>query len=460
MIQCAGHAVERLRASVEDAVALASANAFSKGLELIADIDPDVPRQAVGDPWRVRQILSNFLSNAVKFTSRGEIVISLAVLSPPRDAEAHGAGRCVLRFGVRDTGIGISPEARHRLFKAFSQADDSTTRRFGGTGLGLAICSQLVALMGGEIGVESTSVEGSEFWFTVPLDARPNDSTESELPRSWKVLVAVENATARSILAEQIGRFGAEAAAAESPAQALDALLGAADGGRPFTLALVDLRLPPAAAAELVQRIRSDARIAATRLVGLATPNAAVAGDPDVHAPFDRLLTKPVTPIRLQQTLEAMHGGADDQPSTATAAVDAPAVELEELTGKVLIAEDNPVNLAVASRMIASLGLDVHVARDGIQAVEISARDRFDLILMDCQMPGLDGLSATARIRQREAIDGGHTPIIAVTANALDGDRESCLAAGMDDYISKPYSRATISSVIRRWIRRRFLETA
>jgi two-component system sensor histidine kinase/response regulator len=438
------------------ACAVVARDAHAKGIELIAWCDPDVPHALRADGARIRQVLTNLLGNAVKFTSEGEVV---ARVSRDPDDEAR------LRFDVSDTGIGIAPAALGSLFDAFAQADSSTTRQYGGSGLGLTISKQLVELMGGRVGVESTPGEGSTFWFTVPVAqadgpvalgtvfeilteiSRPVDLTGS------KALVVDDNATNRTILASQLTSWGVDCDSAADASQALALIQAAAGEGRPYSLGLIDLHMPPGMnGIELAAAIRREPALRAMRLVILSSAGAGRAVAEGVE--IDGFLTKPVVHNALRTEIVRVMGGAiarDHAPLQASRTRGDEAPRREGDGPHVLVAEDNPVNQRVVVGRLESMGCRVDVAGDGRAAVEMSGATPYAAIFMDIQMPVMDGFAATDAIRRREG-DERHTPIVAVTAHSLAGDREKCLAAGMDDYLTKPLRAAALERVLARWL--------
>jgi two-component system sensor histidine kinase/response regulator len=433
-----------LRDVVEDVAELLAEPAHAKGLEVTALIEPDVPTAVRGDPERLRQILTNMLANAVKFTDHGEIVVRVELAEQTR-ADA------LLRFEVLDTGIGVPPEHAALLFEPFSQADASTTRTHGGTGLGLAICRQMAELMGGEVGVHSTPGTGSRFWFTARLatigahTARP--VARGDL-RGLRVLVVDDNATTGRILAQQVGALGAHAAVAERGERALALLQAAAAGGEPYDVALLDLRMPADGAA-LARAIQEDPALAPIALVLLTCTGVRRPAGEASETAVAACLTKPVRQSRLYDTLATLTGAA---PAPAEAVAHPPVADAMPRAGaRLLLAEDYVVNQQVALAMLDKLGYRADVVANGAEAVQASSRTAYGAVLMDCQMPEMDGYDATVEIRRREGADR-HTPIIAMTAGAMQGDRERCLQAGMDDYISKPVDVDALGTILARWV--------
>ena len=436
-----------VRQTTEEVVDLLAARAQDKGLELLFQIDENVPAVVAGDPGRLRQVLVNLVGNAVKFTEHGEVALTVNCVSA-------AAKSCVLRFAVRDTGIGISESEHARLFKAFSQADGSMTRRFGGTGLGLMISKQLISLMGGDIGVESTPGRGSTFWFTLKADI-----LEGRLPKvpraslnGIRVLIVDDNATNRAILLHQIGAMGGGCELAADGMAGLAALRAAEVLGRPFQVALIDRNMPNMDGLELIRTIRSEPSLAGTRLAMLTSQSEASEGAASRSAGADAYLTKPVRRSDLMNVLAGLTGAFVLEPSEDQDA-GAGAEDAADFHGaRVLLAEDSAVNREIARIMLEKVGCHVTVARDGREAVAKSMEFPFELVLMDCQMPELDGFEATREIRAREA-GMARVPILALTANAMEGDRERCIDAGMDDYLSKPFKREDLIAAMRRWIK-------
>jgi signal transduction histidine kinase/CheY-like chemotaxis protein/HPt (histidine-containing phosphotransfer) domain-containing protein len=440
-----------LRESVEQTIGLLSERAHAKKLELACLIYNEVPAQLRGDPNRLRQVLTNLVSNAIKFTASGEVVVRVARES---ETESHAT----LRFAVSDTGIGIPPEIRRTLFHSFSQGDPSITRKYGGTGLGLAISRQLTACMGGEIGVESEVGKGSTFWFTVrlakPAATAPAASAPPAGLAGLRVLVVDDNVTNRSILEHQLTAWQIRYTSAADGFQALLKLHQAATDGAPFDLAILDMQMPFLDGLKLARAITAEPTLSATRLVMLTS----VAEHPDEEtqrlAGLSACLDKPVR----QSQLYACLTGAGKRPAAAQPMPDAPspASAEEESRVRILLAEDNVINQEVALGQLEQLGYTADIVGNGREALAALARKTYDLVLMDCQMPELDGYSATAQIREREhafAASGGkpaRLPIIAMTANVMPHDRAKCLAAGMDDYVGKPVEVAQLKAAIAR----------
>jgi two-component system sensor histidine kinase/response regulator len=436
-----------LRDVVDEVGRILAGAAHKKGIELMVDVDPQIPEVLLGDPTRIRQVLLNFGSNAVKFTSDGEVVIRVRVLH-------QNPERVALHFEVADTGIGIAPEDQERLFSAFAQADSSTTRRFGGTGLGLTISRQLVQLMGGHLGLESTPREGSTFWFELSV-RRAEDvcaSREGDEPRTLsgqRALVVDDNATNRRILRQQLLSWGIEAVEAADGFEALELALAGARDGRTFDLGVVDLNMPGMDGVELARLLKGDETTAATMLFLLSSSGHRMDAA-ELHLKgFAASLTKPVRSSELFDCLiTSLNQGSSLQPAQT------PEPTRDEITthrGTILIVEDNKVNQLVGSKVLESLGYAYSIANNGAEGVRAYQEGGYDAVLMDCQMPEMDGYEATAEIRRLES---GLTriPIIAMTAAAMEGDREKCIAAGMDDFITKPVRLEAVSTVLERWV--------
>ncbi|MBX3026842.1 response regulator [bacterium] len=427
-----------LRAVIEEVAEVLAPSAHEKGFEIVCDVPPALAAGVRGDPGRLRQVLTNLVANAIKFTERGEVVIAARL-------RAESPRRRRIRIAVRDTGIGIPVERQAAIFESFTQVDGSTTRRYGGTGLGLTISRQLVELMGGEIGVESTPGVGSCFWFELGFEPAAAAVAPLAAPvehlRGLRILIVDDNATNRTILRETLRAWGCRPEEAASGAAALAALDDAA--GDPFALVVLDMQMPEMDGAETARRIRADARVADLPLLLLSS--TAALRDSGA-TPFAAALAKPVRQAALLRTLREILGGrAERRPRRV-----APALASGGESPRVLLAEDNAVNRTVALRMLQKLGCRAEAVETGRQAVGAVERAHYDLILMDVQMPEMDGFEATAEIRRR-ADDRRRTPIIAMTAHALEGDRERCLAAGMDDYVSKPMTIAALAEALARW---------
>jgi len=430
--------------------------AEAKGILLHFDIADDIPVAICGDPNRLRQIMANLLGNAIKFTEQGRILARVRVASEDNQA-------VMLRFEVHDTGIGIANEARSRIFEAFSQADDSTTRKYGGTGLGLAISKQLVELMGGAIGVDNARIagadtQGSVFWFTVAFDKRRVDpdapGDHQHTIDGLRVLLVDEDETSRVGIKRHLATWRVECDAAAGADDALAHLLAATRAGQPYDAAIVDMELSAVSGLLLAAQIKADPATRATRLV-LLSPER-LAADP-VQRREAGVAYQLIKPARAADLFACLATPPRGQVAPAPRFLPARPLRLDAdrpRTRRVLLAEDNPVNVEVARAMLESLDLQVDCAPNGEEALKAVRATPYDAVLMDCQMPIMDGFAATAAIRrdEREAGRDRVLPIVAITANALQGDREACLAAGMDDYLSKPFSQHELAAVIGRWM--------
>ncbi|MEZ5591049.1 MAG: ATP-binding protein [Gammaproteobacteria bacterium] len=466
--------------SLEHTLTLLSQSAHRKGLELLCRIDPEVPTGVLGDPGRLRQILTNLISNAIKFTDQGEVLVDVKRL----DSEQETGQPCRLQFTVRDTGCGIKTEDQLRLFNAFSQVDNSLTRRHGGTGLGLAICHQLVELMGGDIGVDSEPGRGSAFWFTMPLTVVPeiqSFSPDDSLQGLHALLIA-GNGSSREILSEQLTQWGMQVECLFN-AEQVQALTRELNTGKPVpAVAIICHKPPDIDGFALARTLRELPLLSSMRLILLSslTDRDAVAASaagcdawltitvprvelyrclqdalatspPDVKS-FKHEQAKPT--VSLQEILAAkppdVKVSKDEQTKPA---VDSESVPAMVLQGRVLLAEDSQANRQVMQHMLHRLGLTADVVVNGAEAVTAIATQDYDVILMDCQMPVLDGYTATRQIREAERNEHrARRPVIGVTAYALAGDRERCLAAGMDDYLTKPIRKAQLARILARWL--------
>jgi PAS domain S-box-containing protein len=434
-----------LRGTVDSALELFSERAAAQRIELMAEVAPDVPDLLRGDPSRLRQVLLNFISNALKFTPSGEVVTGVALDLADADA-------VTLRFSVRDTGIGIEPDAMGRLFRPFTQADGSMARRYGGTGLGLAISRQLAEMMGGSIGVTSIPGQGSTFWFTASFPVAAGASLPPGLDpdlAGHRALVVDDNATQRAILERQLRHWGLDVVAVATGPAALAALREARAAAQPIRLAVIDETMPVTDGFTLARLIKGDTAMASAQLVLLAEPGRRSVTGRMAAAGIATYLRKPVKTLELREALRLLVG-AEAAGAPGWAREPAPAVASFGGT-RILLAEDNQVNARVATAQLARLGARVDWAADGLEAIEALRRGEYDVVFMDCQMPELDGFAATRQIRELESATGRRrTPIVAMTANAMAGDRERCLEAGMDDYLAKPVHPEELSAVLGR----------
>ncbi|HSD66994.1 MAG TPA: response regulator, partial [Vicinamibacteria bacterium] len=423
-----------LRETLGDTLRTLGLRAHQKGLELAGRIAPGVPDRLVGDAPRLRQVLVNLVGNAIKFTEHGEVVVQV-------EKESEEAGAVVLGFLVADTGIGIPRDKQELIFEAFAQADGSTTREYGGTGLGLSISAQLVGLMGGRITVDSEPGQGSRFRFSLrfgkaPARGRVADRLPARL-RGLRVLVVDDNATNRRILEEVLNQWRMRPTVVASAPAALEAMEAAAVAGRPYPVVLLDASMPVMDGFSLAAKIQQSPRLAGASIMMLSS--GARPGDRArcFELGISAYLTKPVKQSDLMDTIAGVfasrRGGPTARPRTAPAS---PAEGRRRL--RVLVAEDNAVNQEVAVGMLERAGHEATVAGNGREVLALLEREAFDVVLMDVQMPELDGLETTAAIRERERAAGGHLPIVALTAHAMKGDAERCLAAGMDAYLAKP----------------------
>ena len=441
--------------TVEGTLDMLAERAQGKNIELLSAIPPEVCTRLQGDPGRIRQILVNLIGNAIKFTERGEVVIRVV---PEHETETGAT----MRFSVTDTGIGISPEVQARLFQAFSQADSSTTRRYGGTGLGLAISKQLVALMHGEIGVQSELGKGTTFWFTATFPKQigpPKPAADYGRDLfNLRVLVVDDNATNRQILRHQIFAWKMQKGSAAGGHEALKILRAAAAAGAPYDVALLDMQMPEMDGLTLARAIKADPTIAAVRLIILTSLGHALSAAELKEAGIDAYLVKPVKQSRLFDCLISTVGLADAVKIFAQAAPPAAAPAPEPSKARILLAEDNTVNQKIALAQLKKQGYTADAVANGLEVVQALEDVPYDLVFMDCQMPEMDGYEATKLIRRREsdAIAAGcpkpRLRIIAMTANAMQGDREKCLAVGMDDYVSKPVREVDLRAALERWI--------
>jgi len=433
--------VRRTVAEIASALGLQAAN---KGVELIAHVRADVPEYVRGDPGRLRQILVNLIGNAIKFTAEGEVLVEVTL-------DASCSSHLVLRFSVMDTGIGIAAERHGQLFSAFSQVDSSTTRHYGGSGLGLSIVKRLAELMQGEVGMTSEPGKGSMFWCTAqfgPVEMPESRVALAREPMS-RVLVVDDNATSRRVLVAQLDAQGYQVEAMGNPLEAIATLRKARAEGTPFRAVLIDELMPRLGGLELGSEIASQSDCGAPKLLLLSLIGTRHDSLALQRRGLSACLTKPVRHADLMESLSTVL--ASDAFLTTTR-VDLSAYAATPGAGRVLLVEDNPVNQRVAQRNLEKVGLHVEIAANGREALEAWSARRFDLILMDCHMPEMDGYDATREIRKREN-GGSRVPIVALTANALQGDRERCLEAGMDDYMAKPLEPEKLRACLSRHVR-------
>jgi signal transduction histidine kinase/DNA-binding response OmpR family regulator len=423
-----------LRENLGETMKGLSIRAHEKDLELIYDVQPDLPDTLMGDPGRIRQIIVNLVGNAIKFTEHGEILVSV-------EKEDESSGSLRLHFAIKDTGVGIPADKQAKIFEAFSQADGSMARKYGGTGLGLTICSRLVEMMSGRIWVESTPGQGSAFHFTIALAVQPGGAArhnhiEPAMLRGLPALIVDDNLTNRRVLQGMLSRWGMKPTAVEGGRSALQAIESANNAGHPFPLILLDSQMLEMDGFTLAEEIRKDPRLLNATIMMLTSTghmgDAARCRELGISAYL-------VKPIRQTELLDCICAVLQEKPAKKSE----PSVVKDSLQEnrsrcRVLLAEDNLVNQRLAFRLLGKRGFNVTIAGDGQAALRELENGSFDIVLMDIMMPNMDGMEATAAIREKEKHTGGHIPIVAMTAHALKGDEERCLAAGMDGYVSKP----------------------
>ncbi|MDD8025929.1 MAG: two-component regulator propeller domain-containing protein [Acidobacteriota bacterium] len=442
----------RLRDTIHAIVSGVAVLAEKKGLEIAYDIPADAPDGLRGDPGRLRQVLTNLLANAIKFTTHGEVVVTVSVEQPAAD-------RARFHFQVRDTGIGIAPDKLNLVFEPFTQADTSTTRLYGGTGLGLAICSQLVELMNGRLWAESEEGKGSVFHFTVDLEldesaAGERDRIAYDDLRGLPVLVVDDNATNRRILLEILANWGMKPVAAEGAAQALERLRASATEGRPFRLILTDANMPDLDGFDLAGRVKEDPDFGNAVIMMLSSSGFRGDSARCRQLGLAAYLTKPVKQSQLLDAIMLALGTPSDK-SAGASLITRHTLIPSHVRYSILLAEDNIINQKLAVRILENRGHKVTVAGNGREALEVLEKGSFDVVLMDVQMPEMDGFQATAAIRAKEKDGKGHLPIVAMTAHAMAGDREKCLMAGMDDYVAKPLKPVDLFQTLERVVESR-----
>jgi signal transduction histidine kinase/CheY-like chemotaxis protein len=432
------HTLFDLRQPVIEVLKIASVRLEEREIELVFDVAPDVPVGVYGDPARLRQVLLNLVSNALKFTTKGSVTVRVSRLT-----DANDSSRTWFRFSVADTGIGIPADIRVRLFQKFSQADASTTRKYGGTGLGLAISQRLISLMGGEIGLDSEIAQGSTFWFTIPLQV-DQASVSSPTPPSMRVLVADDLPIAGEAIKGLLSSAGMTCAVATTASNALEQMRVAAAEGQPFRLVLVDHSLAGTGDADFIKNVRAMSEYRTTELILLLPANHRRESTSPFPSQFSALVVKPV--LHANQILEALHEGQGGQAIESKA--NGEPVKTCRRGLQVLVAEDNSVNRVVVGGMLKKIGCIVEFAENGAEAVAKARLKPYDLIFMDCLMPEMDGWTATLEIRKRDS----RTPIVAITANATADDRTHCMKVGMNDYLSKPLRGVELVRVLERWV--------
>jgi signal transduction histidine kinase/CheY-like chemotaxis protein/HPt (histidine-containing phosphotransfer) domain-containing protein len=441
-----------LRTTMEDVAEMMAVRAHEKGLRLASLVDPHVPSMLRGDPGRVRQILLNLCGNAVKFTEKGEISVAVSLVS-------EDEGAVLLRFSVTDTGIGIPADRVGALFSPFVQADGSTTRKYGGTGLGLAISRQLAERMGGSAGVESEPGRGSVFWFTARLEKQPEENlpaaeTFAELD-GVRVLVVDDHAANRLLVSTLLREWGCRGDEAIDGASAIARLREAAAAGDPFRIALLDMMMPGMDGGETAATIKGDPALAQTQLVLLTSLGRRGDAARATQLGMSGYLSKPIRASQLRDLLSMLLGRKEGDPVRPSKRLVTRHTVLESRKGRIriLLVEDNPTNQLVARTILRKLGYSAEVASNGREALDALDRTAFHLVLMDCQMPVMDGFEATRRIRAGEGrASGPKVPVVAMTANAMQGDRERCVEAGMDDYLTKPVQPERLAEALDRWL--------
>ncbi|MEC4672647.1 MAG: response regulator, partial [Nitrospirota bacterium] len=471
-----------LRTAVDEALQLMAEKAAIKKLELVGLVFDDVPSALRGDPGRLRQILLNLIGNAIKFTPAGEVSVQVLKISETNEGVE-------LRFQVADTGIGVPRDMQEKLFQPFSQGNSSTTRRYGGTGLGLAICKQLVELMGGDIGVEDTVAQGAIFWFTVKLSKQSPHDVNPVIPtnslQGLRICCVDDHPTNRYLLLQYCTNWGMDGSIASTPREAISLIQSGATLGKPYDMAILDMEMPEMDGMSLARELKANPMTASVKLVLLTSLGRSGDAVTAREAGFAAYLDKPIRKAVLHQTLEGVIGLDPDSLGQSRQAFNSESSSQEAeiiSNARILVVDDHAVNQQLALLFLEHLGYHADVVGDGLEALEAVARKSYDVILMDCQMPEMDGYEATREIRRREALSANcrereyntiahrgppehsapfshdqvpisdHVTIIAITANAMSGDREQCLEAGMDDYITKPIKAEELEQVLHKWV--------
>ena len=441
-----------LQVTMDEISDLVSLKAFEKGLEYVVMVSPEIQPYLRGDPGRLRQVLINLINNAIKFTAAGEVAVTV-------QRESESQTTITLLFRVRDTGNGIPEDKMDRLFKSFSQVDGSTTRKFGGTGLGLSISKNLAELMGGRIGVKSREGKGSEFWFTAEFEKQEGSRKRKRaFPKKItgkRVLIVDDNETNQYVLQEQLKAWGCNTRKASSGAMAMDCLHQAIKDDVPFDIALLDMHMPGMTGERLGKAIKNDPLVGKTLLVMMTSLGKRGDAKRMQQIGFSAYLTKPVKMTKLFECLVAIAGNGQERATICREAIVTKysLAETKKRNVRILLAEDNLVNQKVAVKLLQKMGYHADVVSNGKAALEALSKEEYDLVFMDCQMPVMDGYEASRNIRNPDSSVRDHmVPVIALTANAMKGDREKCLQAGMDDYVTKPINPGELGDIIEKWI--------
>jgi two-component system sensor histidine kinase/response regulator len=439
-----------LIAIVEATAELLADKARQKGLSLMTYVSPKIPKVTRGDPGHIRQVLLNLASNAVKFTERGEVVL---YVEPEEETDNQHVR---VKFSVRDTGIGIPKATLQRLFRPFTQADGSITRKYGGTGLGLSICKGLIELMSGKIGADSVKGEGSTFWFSIMLEKSswntgPDRPANADVDLTGKRLIVINAPSSVSnIVTDYATSWGMRCESAQESSEAISIMRREAVAHDAFDVALVDVADKAEDKCDLAQLVAQDPILRRTKLILVSTAPKKGLGEKALEAGFSAYLPKP---LKYSQLLDCISGILNtSQTRQLDLTLTQPIPKVPTKSELILVAEDNPVNQKVALLQLKTLGFAAHAVANGVEAIDAATSGSYTLILMDCQMPEMDGFQATNAIRKAEVLTGRRVPIIAMTANAMEGDRDKCIAAGMDDYISKPVDPKKLQQVVTRWL--------